>query len=148
VRLCDAAATFTRCSQELDKKIKISRSKLEESRGKLRGIHTEMTEGGRVKERSLKAAEHRLEVVTSRLNQTVGYSFERRRAPSATVVDSDGGTASDASLYRDAHLAVLESSCTPLLPLLPSPSVLRCTLLAFVSLWACRTSPMMRSSKS
>jgi len=59
-----------RCSDELDKKIKISHNKLDESRERLRWVASAAPESGaRARERAAKAAEHRLDVVLSRLNQ-------------------------------------------------------------------------------
>lgn len=80
------------CSMELDKKVVISRTRLEETRGRIRGLVAELTDGGRTTERALKAAEHRLEVVTGRLDRMVSPAFALGRpaaaAPQEAVVES------------------------------------------------------------
>jgi hypothetical protein len=67
---------------ELDKKIKISRTKLEETRGRLRGADdvSEM----RAQTKAVKAVEHRLDIVMGRLNQLVRAVAHRSSRPLIT----------------------------------------------------------------
>jgi hypothetical protein len=61
--------TCCACSEELDKKIKISRGKVEESRARMKGSD----EASALKQRSkaVRSAEHRLDVIMARINTIV-----------------------------------------------------------------------------